>query len=209
MPFDLPVAIDGRVLSFTAALSITCGIAFGLVPAISATRAAFGESLKEGGRGASIGRAGRRWRSALIVSEVALAVTLLSSAGLLMRSFYRMQHTDPGFVTTNVLTAGLPIADAQFSDRLQMNAYLERIVARVQSLPGVARVALTDALPMHWPPYGTFFQIAGHARGRPRQSPDLRLQDGERLVFLDGGSRAAPRPAAERARSTRALRSPR
>lgn len=161
MPFDLPVAIDGRVLAFTAALSMTCGIAFGLVPAISATRAAFGESLKEGGRTASIGRAGRRWRSALIVSEVALAVTLLSSAGLLLRSFYRMQHTDPGFVTTNVLTAGLPIADAQFSDRLQMNAYLERIVARVQSLPGVALVALTDALPMHWPPYGTFFQIAG------------------------------------------------
>ena len=63
--------------------------------------------------------------------------------------------------TLDVLTAGLPIADAQFSDRLQMNAYLERIVERVQSLPGVALVALTDALPMHWPPYGTFFQIAG------------------------------------------------
>src|SRR6185369_8339961 len=162
MPFDLPIAIDGRVLLFTAALSIACGVAFGLVPAISATGAASGETLKEGGRGASVGRAGRHWRSALIVSEVALAVALLSSAGLLLRSFYRMQHTDPGFVTTNVLTAGLPIADAQFSDRLQMNAYLERIVARVQSLPGVALVALTDALPMHWPPYGTFFQIAGH-----------------------------------------------
>jgi predicted permease len=162
MPFDLPVAIDGRVLLFTAALSILCGVAFGLVPAISVTRTAYGETLKEGGRAASVGRAGRRWRNALIVSEVALAVALLSSAGLLLRSFYRMQHTDPGFVTTNVLTAGLPIAEAQFSDRLQMNAYLERIVARVRSLPGVAHVALTDALPMHWPPYGTFFQIAGH-----------------------------------------------
>ena len=163
IPLDVPITIDGRVLLFTAALSVTCAIAFGLVPALSATRSTFGSSLKSGGRTASAGHAGRRWRSALIVSEVALAVMLLSSAGLLLRSFYRMQHTDPGFVTTNVLTAGLPIAEAQFPDPVQMNAYLERIIARVRSLPGVANVALTDALPMHWPPYGTFFEIGGHA----------------------------------------------
>jgi putative ABC transport system permease protein len=163
IPVDVPITIDGRVLSFAAALSVTCAIAFGLVPALSATRATFGGSLKSGGRTASAGHAGRRWRSALVVSEVALAVMLLSSAGLLMRSFYRMQHTDPGFATTNVLTARLPIAEAQFPDRVQMNAYLERIIARVRSLPGVADVALTDALPMHWPPYGTFFEIAGRA----------------------------------------------
>jgi putative ABC transport system permease protein len=161
MPYDLPISIDGRVLTFTGALSIACAITFGLVPSFSATRTASGQGLRAAGRNATIGRTGRSWRSALIVSEVALAVALLSSAGLLVRSFYRMQHTDPGFVTTNILTAALPIADAQFPDRVQMNAYLERIVARVQSLPGVERVALTDALPMHWPPYGTFFQVVG------------------------------------------------
>jgi putative ABC transport system permease protein len=161
IPVDVTIGIDRRMLLFTAALSVTCGITFGLVPSLSATRTALSEALKAGGRSASVGRAGGRWRSALIVSEVALAVTLLSSAGLLLRSFYRMQQTDPGFVSTNVLTASLPIADAQFSNRRQMNAYLERIVARVEALPGVERAALTDALPMHWPPYATFFQIVG------------------------------------------------
>ena len=163
MPFGLPIAIDGRALLFTGALSFSCGAAFGLVPAFSATRAGFGEALKEGGRSASVSRVGRRWRSALIVSEVSLAVILLSSAGLLVRSFYRMQHTDPGFVTTNILTASLPLAEAQFSNRTAMNTYLDLIVAKVQTLPGVEQVALTDALPMHWPPYGTFFDIVGHA----------------------------------------------
>ena len=152
MPFGLPIAIDSRALLFTGALSFSCGAAFGLVPALSATRAGFVEALKEGGRSASVGRGGRRWRSALIVSEVSLAVILLSSAGLLVRSFYRMQHTDPGFVTTNVLTASLPLAEAQFSNRTMMNSYLDLIVAKVEALAGVEHVALTDALPMHWSP---------------------------------------------------------
>ena len=161
IPFDLPITIDGRVLTFTGALSVACAITFGLVPSFSATRAAFGPALRAAGRNATVTRAGRAWRCALVVTEVALSVALLSSAGLLVRSFYRMQHTDPGFVTADILTAGLPIVDSQFPDRVQMNAYLDRIVSRVQALPGVERVALTDALPMHWPPYGTFFQVVG------------------------------------------------
>jgi predicted permease len=161
IPSDVPIAIDRGVLFFTMALSLTCGIAFGLVPAFSASRVSPGASLKESHRTASASRVGRRWRSALIVSEVALAFVLLSSAGLLIQSFYRMEHTDPGFVATNVLTAGLPVADSQFSSRTEMNAYLQQVISRVQSLPGVTAAALTDALPMHWPPYGTLFEIAG------------------------------------------------
>jgi predicted permease len=171
MPFGLPIAMDSRALLFTGALSFSCGLAFGLVPAFSATRTGFTEVLKEGGRTASVSRGGRRWRSALIVSEVSLAVTLLSSAALLVRSFYRMQHTDPGFAPTNVLTASLPLAETQFGDRTMMNTYLDRIVAKVHALPGVENVALTDALPMHWPPYGTFFDIVGHTDGDRASRP--------------------------------------
>jgi putative ABC transport system permease protein len=162
IPSDVPIAIDRGVLFFTMALSVTCGIAFGVVPAFSATRVSPGASLKGDGRTASVSRAGRRWRRALIVNEVALAFVLLSSAGLLIQSFYRMQRADPGFMAANVLTAGLPVADSQFSSRTEMNAYLQRVMSRVQSLPGVTSAALTDALPMHWPPYATFFEIAGH-----------------------------------------------
>jgi len=161
IPLDIPIAIDRGVLWFTVIVSISCGIASGLVPAFSASRVSAGASLKEGNRTASVSRVGRRWRRALIVSEVSLAFVLLSSAGLLIQSFYRMQHTDPGFVATNVLTAGLPVADSRFSNRTEMNAYLQRLIGRVQSLPGVASAALADALPMHWPPYGTLFEIAG------------------------------------------------
>jgi predicted permease len=171
IPSGVPIAIDRYVLLFTAALSVTCGITFGLVPSMSATRTALGEALKAAGRNGSVGRAGGRWRSALVVSEIALAVALLSSAGLLLRSFYRMQHTDPGFASTNVLTASLPVVDARFSDRRQMNEYLDRIVTRVEALPGLERVALTDALPMHWPPYATFFEVVGHADVARAQRP--------------------------------------
>jgi putative ABC transport system permease protein len=162
-PFSLPreadVSMDSRVLLFTLALAILTGIIFGLAPALQATRPNLAGCMKEGGRGASSG--GRhRVRSALVVTEVALAFVLLTGAGLLIRSFFQMQQVDTGFDSTNVLTAGLPIPDKRYPDPRQLNAYLRQLAANVEALPGVRDVALTSALPMQGWGYGMPFQRA-------------------------------------------------
>ena len=157
LPREADLSIDGRVLAFTLALAVLTGIVFGLAPALQATRPNLSGHMKEGDRGAS-GR--HRVRSALVVTEVALAFVLLTGAGLLIRSFFRMQQVDTGFDSTNVLTAELPIAEKQYPDPAQLNAYLRQVTARVGSLPGVRDVALTSALPLRGWGYGMPFQRA-------------------------------------------------
>ena len=164
-PFSFPreanIVIDWRVLLFALALSVLTGLMFGLAPAIQATRPDLASSMKEGGRGASTGGARQRLRGALVITEVALAFVLLTGAGLLIRSFFEMQQVDPGFVSTNVITANLPIVDKQFPDPAQLNTYLGQITTRIGALPGVRDVALTSSLPMDGWGYGMPFLIAG------------------------------------------------
>jgi len=161
LPPEADVTMDGRVLLFGLALSALTGLLFGLAPAIQATRSNLAGSMKEGGRGASAGGFRQRIRGALVVSEVALAFVLLTSAGLLIRSFFQILQVDAGFDSTNVLTAGLPISDKRFPDPMQLNAYLRQIREGIQALPGVRDVAVTSALPMQGWGYGMPFQIAG------------------------------------------------
>jgi putative ABC transport system permease protein len=163
-PFSFPreanIALDGRILLFAAALSVLSGILFGLAPAYHASRPDLSGSIKEGSRGAGSGGARRRLRSALVVAEMALAFILLAGAGLLIRSFFRMQQVDTGFDSTNIITAGLPIPDKRFPETGELTEYLRRIKAAVQAIPGVRDVALTSALPMQGWGYGMPFQIA-------------------------------------------------
>jgi predicted permease len=162
LPPEAEITMDGRVLLFALSVSVLTGILFGLAPALQATRSNLAGSMKEGGRGASAGGFGSRVRSALVVSEVAVAFVLLTGAGLLMRSFFEILHVDPGFDSTNVITAGLPIPEKRFQDPAQLSAYLRQIVSSVESLPGVRDVALTSALPLQGWGYGMPFQIAKH-----------------------------------------------
>jgi predicted permease len=161
-PFSLPreadVAIDTRVLLFTLTLAVCTGIIFGMAPALQATRPNLAGCMKEGGRGSSSGR--NRLRGALVIAEMALAFVLLTGAGLLIRSFFQMQRVDTGFVSTNVITAGLPIPDKRFPDPAGLNAYLREVVGKVEAIPGVRDVALTSALPMQGWGYGMPFQRA-------------------------------------------------
>jgi len=158
-PFTLPretnIAMDGRVLLFALLLSACTGVLFGLAPALHAARPDFAGSMKEGGRGAR-----QRVRGALVVTEMALAFVLLTGAGLLIRSFFAMQNVDPGFDSTNVITAGLPIAYRRYPDADQLNSYLRQIKDNMEALPGVRGVALTSALPMEGWGYGMPFQIS-------------------------------------------------
>ncbi|MGO9255662.1 MAG: ABC transporter permease [Bryobacteraceae bacterium] len=164
-PFTLPreanVTMDGRVLLFALILSVFTSVLFGLAPALRASRPDLAGSMKEGGRGASAGGARQRFRGALVVTEMALAFVLLTAAGLLIRSFFAMQNVDPGFDSTNVITADLPIATKRYPDAAQLNSYLRQIEDGIGNLPGVRGVALTSALPMEGWGYGMPFQISG------------------------------------------------
>ncbi|HJO39147.1 MAG: hypothetical protein QGF21_07150 [Vicinamibacterales bacterium] len=110
------IALDARVLGFTALVTLTTSVVFGLMPAVQASRPDLVGALKEGGHGASGGRGRRRARSLLVVGEVALALVLLIGAGLLIRSFWLLQQVDPGFDADNVLVVGLSLPDATYPE---------------------------------------------------------------------------------------------
>ena len=109
MPENIPgvasIALDLRVLGFAAAAAVTTGLVFGVFPAVQYSRLNLAGRLKDGGRGASAGRAHQRVRGALVVLEMALAVVLLVGAGLFIASFVRLMQVDPGFDPRRVLTA--------------------------------------------------------------------------------------------------------
>ena len=159
LPPEANVALDGRVLLFSFALTVLTGIVVGLFPAWQAARPNLTQSLKQGGNGGSAG-AHSRVRSGLVVAEVALAFVLLTGAGLLMRSLQKIGDVDPGFDSTNVLTFNLPISTKRFPEVSGLTAYLHQVTARLGALPGVKDVALTSALPMQGWGYGMPFQIA-------------------------------------------------
>jgi predicted permease len=159
VPPEATIAIDGRVLIFTLTLSVLAGIACGVAPAVwSARRAAatMGFHRQASGRDRY-----RSLRNVLIVTEISLAFVLLTGAGLLLRSFFKMRQADTGFAAGNLLTAYLPIREHRFPNPEQLTAYLRRITAAIEPLPGVHDVALSDSLPFQGVPTGMFFQIEG------------------------------------------------
>jgi putative ABC transport system permease protein len=160
LPAESDVSIDLNILLFTLAVSVLTAVLFGLAPAIQATRVDLASSMREGGRG-STGGARARLRSALVVSEVALAFVLLSGAGLLIGSFFRLLHVDPGFNSTNVITAGLPVPSARFPQPAQLLQYLRQIDEKVSAVPGVRSVAFTNVLPLEGWGDGMPFLISG------------------------------------------------
>ncbi len=146
---------------FAFAVAVATGVLFGLAPAIQATRPNLTGGMKEGGHGSTSGSGGRRMRASLVVAEVALAFVLLVGAGLMMRSVFALLDMDPGYDSSNVLTAALPIATTQYPDPVALNAYLDSIRAALEGAPGVTGVALTTALPLQGWGYGMPYQVAG------------------------------------------------
>jgi putative ABC transport system permease protein len=166
-PFSLPseadVSIDPAILLFTLAVSLVTALLFGLAPAIHAARVDPASSMKEGGRSATSGAARARLRSALIVSEVALAFVLLAGAGLLVGSFFRMLQVDTGFSSDNLITARLPIARDRFTHPEQLLQYVRLLDGGLRAAPGVRDVAFSNVLPMQGWGDGMPFLVAGRA----------------------------------------------
>ena len=143
---DLP--IDWRVLAFTAAISILTGIGFGLLPAWLAARANVGDALKQGGRGATTGRAQHRLRHALIVAEIALALILLTGAGYFVRGLQRIVQRDAGWRTDDLATASLSLRGQKYTTAEARGAFYRQLHERLSALPGVSHVAIATSIPL-------------------------------------------------------------
>ncbi|NOK38678.1 ABC transporter permease, partial [Corallococcus exercitus] len=152
-PRDIPrideVALDGTVLAFTAGLSVFTTLLFGLVPAWQMSRVELARVLRTVGEGAGGAAHHHRTRAALIVAETALAVLLLVSAGLLLRSFVHLRRIDPGFQSEGVLTARLDLPPIRYAmGSAAPAAFFDGLLERLRALPGVEAVGAVSALPM-------------------------------------------------------------
>ncbi len=143
------IAIDPLVLLFALAISLAAGTLFGLIPVLRFRNPRIAAALREGGRGASDGRERHRLRTALVVSEIALALVLLVASGLMMRTFQAMRRVDPGFThPEEVLTLRISVPDTLIKDPVEAVRAHEQIAARMAALPGVRSVAVTTAITM-------------------------------------------------------------
>ena len=171
LPNDFPrlneIHMDVRVLAFTFAASVLTGILFGLVPALQISRPDVQEAIKETGRGTSGSRRQSRFRQALIVVEVALSVVLLAGAGLLFRSFMRLQAVESGFKSEQVLTARLTPAGTNFPNRAARGKFYEQVVQKLSTVPGVEDVGLINTMVLEKGPTSGF-----RVEGRPVTTPD-------------------------------------
>ena len=131
------VQVDGTVIAFTLGVAVLTGLIFGLIPALHATRG-MSHSLKESGRGAVTSRAGARLRGTLVVIEMALAVMLLAGAGLLLRSFVRLQAVDPGFRPDRTLSFELTLPDSRYQADAKRVAFFDQLLSGLRALPGVS-----------------------------------------------------------------------
>ena len=164
------VEIELPVLAFTLAVSVGAGILFGLAPAIQLSRVDLNEGLKEGGRNAGGSMGQRRLRNGLIVAEVAMAVVLLVSAGLLIRSVIHLHRASPGFKTENLLTMNVWLPQAKYPDGPKWVAFYDRISQRIQTQPGVQSVGLTSVLPISHNYDRRSFQVETHPVPRGQEA---------------------------------------
>ena len=147
VPWVTEIALDRNVFGFTLAASLVTGVVFGLAPALQASSPNLNETLKEGGRGSTGGR--QRARSALVVSEVALALVLLIGAGLMLKTFSRLQRIDAGFNPRNLLTMMLSLSPIKYSEGSKARAFFKQLEQRVTALPGAEAAAFTTSVPLN------------------------------------------------------------
>src|SRR5262249_32495854 len=150
IPREAVIAVNRPVLLFSLAAAIVTSVVCGLLPALRTARADLVEPLKDTGKGSSGGFRGRRLTAGLVVGEVALSLVLLAGAGLLMRSFVKLQTVDLGMSPAKVLHARVPLPRGQYETAELKRQFFSQVLTRVRALPGVASAAVVSSLP----PYG-------------------------------------------------------
>jgi putative ABC transport system permease protein len=164
-PENLPrlqeINVDWRVLIFTLAISVLTGLIFGLAPALQASRPNLQHTLKEGGAATT---RGRHWlRNLLVVGEVAIAMTLLIGAGLMLNSFMRLQRVDTVVDVDKVLSVEINLPSTRYTEGAQVTTFFQELIRRVESLPGVESASLSNIMPLSAYALNDPFGIEGRA----------------------------------------------
>src|SRR5215831_18894703 len=174
-PDNLPrfgdVAIDGRVLTYTFVVSILTGVIFGVAPSLGSSRADVSQALKGQGRTSTSSAKQSHLRNALVVSEVAVSLALLIGAGLVLKSFVRLERVDPGFRPDKLLTIWTILSETKYRPQ-QRVAFYEQVWERIRRLPGVKSVGAIDDLPLTGIHGGGPFTIEGHPTESDNDAPD-------------------------------------
>jgi putative ABC transport system permease protein len=179
--------IDGRVLGFTLLMTLLTALIFGIIPAIRAVRTrSLAAVMKHREQRSGGDASGRRLLGALVVVELALAVTLLVGGGLLIQSFQKLQAIDPGFRPENLLAMQMTLSPNKYPNHEQRVAYIERVLHGVKALPGVISTGTTTNLPLDTDTFDSQFAIEGRAPANPAEVPMTahRLVSGDYLATL-------------------------
>ncbi|ABF39623.1 ABC efflux pump, inner membrane subunit [Candidatus Koribacter versatilis Ellin345] len=165
VPSDIPrldsVGTDYRVFAFAIVISVITGVLFGVLPAMRISRLDPSASLRDGTRTSSAGRQQHHLHGALVIAETAIGLVLLVGSGLLIRSFVRVMHVDPGFDARHVLLASVDLPDNRYPGDKNVS-FFQQLIPRLQALPGVQSVAAGWPLPLTGSMMSISFEIEGH-----------------------------------------------
>jgi putative ABC transport system permease protein len=173
LPFWVRFELDWRIFSFALATGVLSSVVFGLVPALQASKPQLVDALKEGGRTGAGGGKSQRVRNILVVSEVALALTLLIGAGLMLRSFMAIQKSDLGMDPRNTLTFRVGLPPVQYPDKAEAGRFFEQLIPRLANISGVEAAGATTALPASGTTNNIGIVVEGDAD--PQQFMDARM----------------------------------
>ena len=174
------IAIDWRTLVYTFVVSLLTSVLFGALPALRISRIDLHQTLKEGGQGIGGGR--RNLSHALVMTEVALAVLVLVGAGLLVRSFQKLQQVDPGFRADHLLSLKIELPRARYQRDEQVRNFYQQLTSRIQALPGVQHVGVIDRLPLAPSLRVSRFAAEGQKR-EPGQEPIAQIRRVDHRFF--------------------------
>jgi len=166
------VSLDVRVIAFAFGITLFTGLLFGLAPAFGATRMNLVEALKEGGKRSGGNPSAPRIRNALLVSQVALALVLVVSAGLLVRTFSHLINAPSGFDATRVVTFDLPLPSSKYSDTVRMAEVYQQVQHRLQATAGVESAGFATVVPLAGPSDATAIRIPEHPAPDVAHSPE-------------------------------------
>jgi len=171
------ISLDARVVAVTMSVSLLTGLLFGLAPAMQFSKPDLNETLKDVGRNSTDGRQRQRLRGLLVISELALSVVLLIGAGLMIRSFIRVQVADPGFNAENLLTMRLSLPRSKYPDFNRQTRFFQDLIERIQAQPGVQSTATINVLPLSGSTADRSFKIEGRnvIQGEPGPDEELRF----------------------------------
>ena len=174
-PANIPrlgeVTLDVPVFAFAFATSLLAGILFGLAPAMGAAREDFVDSLKEGSQRSGVNPTSPRLRNALLVSQVALALVLVISAGLLTRTFFRILGTDGGFQADRVLTFQLSLPPSKYADESHIVELFRNALERLRAIPGVQSAGIGETVPMGGEGESTVIRMPDHPAASGKETP--------------------------------------